>query len=180
MSFDDGRYRVVVHDGQHTLPAPAFDGSGVRFAVETLDGLRQGSAAYAVEGDSLYLAWAGASWRFDDTLREPPRRHQEDLTDGRLTAPMNGRVVAVHAQPGDKVDSGSPLVVLEAMKMEHALSLPVAVKVKAVHVSARMQVSPGSCCSSSRPTPEQSQSVQSTRSGTKCRRQMRPGRADRS
>jgi geranyl-CoA carboxylase alpha subunit len=143
ISFDTGRYRVVVHDGQHTLQAPALDGSAVRFAVETLDGPRHSSAAYAVDGDSLYLAWDGASWRFDDTLREPPRRHQEDLTDGRLTAPMNGRVVAVHAQPGDKVTSGSPLVVLEAMKMEHALSLPAAVKVRAVHVSARMQVSPG-------------------------------------
>ena len=143
MSFDTGRYRVVVRDGQQTIQALALDGSRIRFAVETLDGLREGSAAYAVEGDSLYLAWAGESWRFDDTLREPPRRHQEALTDGRLTAPMNGRVVAVHAQPGDKVASGSALVVLEAMKMEHALSLPATVRVKAVHISASMQVSPG-------------------------------------
>ncbi len=143
MTFDEGCYRAVIRGGQHALRAPVLDGSVVRFALETPDELRQLSAAYAVEGNSLYLASAGASWRFDDTLREPPRKQREDLTDGRLTAPMNGRVVAVHAQAGDKIDGGRPLVVLEAMKMEHALSLPAAIKVKAVHVSVRMQVGPG-------------------------------------
>jgi len=33
--------------------------------------------------------------------------------------------------------------VLEAMKMEHGLSLPAAVRIKAVHVAAGAQVSPG-------------------------------------
>jgi acetyl/propionyl-CoA carboxylase alpha subunit len=56
---------------------------------------------------------------------------------------MNGRVVAVHAREGERFDAGSLLVVLEAMKMEHGLSLPAPVKVKAVHVSAGIQVSPG-------------------------------------
>ena len=56
---------------------------------------------------------------------------------------MNGRVVAVHAKEGERFDAGSLLVVLEAMKMEHGLSLPAAVKVKAVHVAAGIQVSPG-------------------------------------
>jgi acetyl/propionyl-CoA carboxylase alpha subunit len=72
---------------------------------------------------------------------DPSRRR--GVGDGRLTAPMNGRVVAVNANAGDKVDAGKPLVVLEAMKMEHGLDLPVAVKVKAVHVKTGVQVSPG-------------------------------------
>ncbi|MBM4343445.1 MAG: acetyl-CoA carboxylase biotin carboxyl carrier protein subunit [Deltaproteobacteria bacterium] len=37
---------------------------------------------------------------------------------------MTGRVVLVHVQPGDSVISGQPLVVVEAMKMEHALRAP--------------------------------------------------------
>jgi biotin carboxyl carrier protein len=56
---------------------------------------------------------------------------------------MNGRVVAVNAQAGDLIAAGHALVVLEAMKMEHALSVPAAARVKAVHVAAGAQVSPG-------------------------------------
>jgi biotin carboxyl carrier protein len=56
---------------------------------------------------------------------------------------MNARVVAVHARAGDKVEAGSALVVLEAMKMEHTLSAPAAVRVKAVHVAKGAQVAPG-------------------------------------
>ena len=55
---------------------------------------------------------------------------------------MNGRVVAVNARAGEKVEAGKPLVVLEAMKMEHGLNLPFAIVVKAVHVKAGAQVAP--------------------------------------
>ena len=51
---------------------------------------------------------------------------------------LNGQV-----KPGDTVAAGSALIVLEAMKMEHTLSAPTALRVKAVHVSPGAQVSPG-------------------------------------
>jgi biotin carboxyl carrier protein len=41
-----------------------------------------------------------------------------------VTAPMPGRVAAVHVKPGDAVERGQPLVALEAMKMESALTAP--------------------------------------------------------
>jgi 3-methylcrotonyl-CoA carboxylase alpha subunit len=41
-----------------------------------------------------------------------------------ITAPMPGLVKAVHAKVGDRVEKGRPLVVLEAMKMEHAIAAP--------------------------------------------------------
>ncbi len=56
---------------------------------------------------------------------------------------MNGRVVAVNAKAGDKIAAGKPLVVLEAMKMEHGLELPIAVLIKAIHVKTGAQVAPG-------------------------------------
>jgi acetyl/propionyl-CoA carboxylase alpha subunit len=121
----------------------ALDDSRVRFSLVGPGVPRDGAAAFAVDGDVLHLAWAGATWRFDDRLLAPPRKREADLTDGRLTAPMNGRVVAVPAQAGRLVAAGEPLVVLEAMKMEHALTLPAAVTVRSVHVAAGAQVSPG-------------------------------------
>ena len=63
--------------------------------------------------------------------------------DGRLLAPMNGRVVSVNAKTGETVAANKALVVLEAMKMEHVLDFPFAVTVKAVHVEAGAQVAPG-------------------------------------
>ena len=35
---------------------------------------------------------------------------------------MPGKIIAVHVQPGDKVQAGQPLIVMEAMKMEHTIS----------------------------------------------------------
>ena len=43
---------------------------------------------------------------------------------GRLTAPMPGKVVSFAVKAGDKVKSGQPLAVMEAMKMEHTISAP--------------------------------------------------------
>ncbi|HTL76097.1 MAG TPA: acetyl/propionyl/methylcrotonyl-CoA carboxylase subunit alpha [Casimicrobiaceae bacterium] len=62
---------------------------------------------------------------------------------GRLTAPMSGTIVAVMVQAGDVVDKGAPLVVLEAMKMEHAIVAPVAGRVGAVHFAVGDRVVEG-------------------------------------
>ena len=43
---------------------------------------------------------------------------------GRLTAPMPGKVVSFLAKPGDRVQRGQALAVMEAMKMEHTISAP--------------------------------------------------------
>ena len=45
-------------------------------------------------------------------------------SDGSLRAPMPGKVVAAPVKAGDAVTKGQPVVVLEAMKTEHALTAP--------------------------------------------------------
>jgi len=47
-------------------------------------------------------------------------------TSGSLTAPMPGTVITVHVNVGDKVSQNQPLLILEAMKMEHTISAPSA------------------------------------------------------
>ncbi len=49
---------------------------------------------------------------------------REARPDNRLTAPMPGKVVAVKVEPGARVSRGAPLMVLEAMKMEHTIAAP--------------------------------------------------------
>ncbi len=143
MRFAGGSYRVQTGDMECVLGVRALDGARARFVLATEGSSGEESVAFAIEGDSCHLAWAGASWRFGDRLQEPPQKRQASLSDGRLAAPINGRVVAVPVTAGDKVAAGRPLVVLEAMKIEHALTLPAAITVKAVHVARGAQVSPG-------------------------------------
>ncbi|HEY9031469.1 MAG TPA: acetyl/propionyl/methylcrotonyl-CoA carboxylase subunit alpha [Kangiella sp.] len=55
---------------------------------------------------------------------------------GSLTAPMPGTVIEVLVSEGDHVESGQPLVILEAMKMEHTINAPTAGVVSEVHYAA--------------------------------------------
>jgi 3-methylcrotonyl-CoA carboxylase alpha subunit len=62
---------------------------------------------------------------------------------GHLTAPMSGTIVAVMVGIGERVNKGTPLVVLEAMKMEHAIVAPAAGRVAAVHFGVGDRVAEG-------------------------------------
>jgi 3-methylcrotonyl-CoA carboxylase alpha subunit len=64
-------------------------------------------------------------------------------SDGSLRAPMPGKIVAAPAVAGDTVAKGAPIVVLEAMKMEHALVAPFDGVVETVGVSVGEQVGEG-------------------------------------
>ena len=61
-------------------------------------------------------------------------------SDGALRAPMPGKIVATPAKPGDAVTRGQPIVVLEAMKMEHALVAPFDGVVAEISVAVGDQV----------------------------------------
>jgi biotin carboxyl carrier protein len=56
---------------------------------------------------------------------------------------MNGRVAQIPIAVGAQVMQGETLIVLEAMKMEHALAARAPGTVVAVHVSVNEQVGPG-------------------------------------
>jgi acetyl/propionyl-CoA carboxylase alpha subunit len=52
-----------------------------------------------------------------------------------LKAPMPGKVIEVIAKAGDDIEPGSPLLILEAMKMENVLKSVVTAKIGKVHVA---------------------------------------------
>jgi biotin carboxyl carrier protein len=61
----------------------------------------------------------------------------------RLVAPMPGRIVRVLGEPGQEVEAGQGLVVMEAMKMENELRSPRAGRVAEVHVREWQTVETG-------------------------------------
>jgi 3-methylcrotonyl-CoA carboxylase alpha subunit len=151
ISFRDGDALVDAHvryqrdqwlitlNGETTL-ARGKKLDGDRFAVE-LDDRRLIASVVAVDDKrSIFLQGTTFTLLRDDPL------HRVDAGDshgGGLTAPMPGKVVALLAQPGQKVDKGTPLLILEAMKMEHTITAPTAGTVKAFCYAAGEQVSDG-------------------------------------
>jgi propionyl-CoA carboxylase alpha chain len=87
-----------------------------------------------VEGDG----WAVA-------LRALPRFPDAALlvAEGSLVAPMPGTVAAVHVAEGDTVTAGQPLLVLEAMKMQHPVVAPAPGVVRSLDVVPGAQVDAG-------------------------------------
>jgi len=79
----------------------------------------------------------------EESGRRPARPRAGGGAGQRLVAPMPGRVVAVHVRPGDRVEPGAPLVVLEAMKMENEFRATAGGTVSQVTVTAGQAVNAG-------------------------------------
>jgi biotin carboxyl carrier protein len=62
---------------------------------------------------------------------------------GEIRAPMAGSIVQIHVRPGDTCQAGTPLVVLDAMKMENTLAAPRACRIAQVAVSVGESVLQG-------------------------------------
>jgi biotin carboxyl carrier protein len=76
------------------------------------------------------------------SLREEPRFPEREaaVPEGGCIAPMPGKIVKVDVEAGQRVDKGQRLLVMEAMKMEHATAASEAGKVAEVLVKAGQQV----------------------------------------
>ncbi|MEE1557527.1 MAG: biotin/lipoyl-containing protein, partial [Alphaproteobacteria bacterium] len=96
-------------------------------------------AAYAFAGNDLHLDLAGAVNHFYEFTPELAAAKGRE-GDGRLIAPMAGRIVAVRAAVGEAVMKGQILVILEAMKMEHEIKAPADGMVEEVGVAEGDQV----------------------------------------
>ena len=108
---------------------------GVRLDGEQLlierDGVRRQTIAIR-RADTLYLRWQGGmhAIRAIDPIAEVDSSHGHQ---GGLAAPMNGSIVRVLVSVGEQVQIGTPLVVLEAMKMEHSIRANTAGAVAALY-----------------------------------------------
>jgi len=115
-----------------------------RFGV---DGDRVWFVEHGGHRRSLRVARAGArAWVLADgqlfALVEQPRFAEPggEAVAGGLTAPMPGKVVRVLVTCGQEVLANAPLVVLEAMKMEHTVRATAAGTVREIHVAVGDQV----------------------------------------
>ncbi|HEX3897547.1 MAG TPA: biotin carboxylase N-terminal domain-containing protein [Mycobacteriales bacterium] len=130
LSVDGVAVEVELHSAEHHVVDATFDGVRRRsFVVVWAD--RQTIDVDSPLGSSSYTVVP----RFADP--------SESVAAGSLVAPMPGAVVRVLVEPGASVAKGDPLVVLEAMKMEHTVVSPTGGVVGEVRVTAGQQVDAG-------------------------------------
>ena len=110
--------------------------------VHRVHSRRTGRGRYALSVDG---------WRYEvealdertHAIRELTARTAGPAGPAPLVAPMPGLVVRVMAAPGDEVQAGQGLVVVEAMKMENELRAAAAGRVRAVHAREGQAVEKG-------------------------------------
>ena len=79
-------------------------------------------ATCVTQGDSLHVLTHGQRQRLE--MIRNSHELDEGAGSGSLAAPMPGKIISVQVSEGDKVSMNQPLVILEAMKMEHTISAP--------------------------------------------------------
>ena len=108
-----------------------------------LDGVRS-RARTVRRGLAITVLGRSAAGIHTFSLIDPIAAAEAGSVDsGRLSAPMPGRIVEVLVEVGAAVDAGTPLVVLEAMKMEHVVKAPAAGTVTELPFVAGDQVAEG-------------------------------------
>ena len=138
---DGAGYRVVV--GETARRVEGTIGRLMRVRIDS----RPVEASVRWLGGSIVVRLRGRSYAFRP--RDPrapklgPRRSVSDAALGELHAPMPGLVVEILAQVGEMVEAGSPLVVVEAMKMQNALVAPLKGRVAAIRVGPGTAVEAG-------------------------------------
>ncbi len=145
--FDYTRAGLVIeHAGVSSLVQGSVDGKKVRLtwngaSIEArVAQVRETQAGHA--HDKLYTFVNGR--RFDLELHDPLIESETGEEErGGLTAPMPGKILAVLTTTGSSVEKGAPLVVMEAMKMEHTITAPSNGRVTAILHAVGDQVAEG-------------------------------------
>ncbi|MBT6910239.1 MAG: acetyl/propionyl/methylcrotonyl-CoA carboxylase subunit alpha, partial [Rhodospirillaceae bacterium] len=114
-----GGYRLALPGGDMQASGEIDDG-GTLWA--DLDGLRV-SAAVVHDGEKVTILAGGRAYRI--TRNNPMALQDIDLEEGgKVSAPLPGKIVQVQVEVGTSVKKGDPLLILEAMKMEHTITAP--------------------------------------------------------
>jgi biotin carboxyl carrier protein len=150
LTFDNVKYPVVVEGDTITVNGCPFtvevtdDGvvlvSGIAYDV-VLEGetATVGGELYRVQVSGLAVAAAASSSTPSGPAVPPPA----EAGAGAVLAIMPGKIIRVMAEPGQEVQEGESVCVLEAMKMENELHARRSGTVRAVHVKPGDDVEKG-------------------------------------
>ncbi len=143
MAWHDGGKHFSISGGYSHEVELAEISSGRAHIEAHVDGRRlRASLADDPKRDRLFVAALGRHVEVValDLLKRDP---EEGLESATLAAPMSGKIVKVFVKPGDVVRKGDRLLVLEAMKMEHAMTAGFDAEVVSLATAEGEQVAEG-------------------------------------
>lgn len=114
----------IVYRQQNYLCSGTLNGQQL---LSTING-HMTSAVVSNDGDEYTLFCSSDTLKFSLSKADLGLNEEASQTNN-FTAPMNGTVVAILVQENEAVEPGQTLIVLEAMKMEHAIKATIAGKV---------------------------------------------------
>ncbi|MDP2067294.1 MAG: biotin carboxylase N-terminal domain-containing protein [Burkholderiaceae bacterium] len=135
-----GTWRLETSAQAHAVTVSRVPGGAI---VVTVDGVQTVVHGVRRPDGRWHVQAGGADLMVDDASFEPPVGTAGSATADELRAPFNGKVLAVRAAAGDRVQRGAPLVVLESMKLEHSLCAARDGVLAQVRVAVGQQVAPG-------------------------------------
>ncbi|HET7023061.1 MAG TPA: acetyl-CoA carboxylase biotin carboxylase subunit [Xanthobacteraceae bacterium] len=136
----DGTYVANVDGGACRFEIDELGRDAICFRVNGV----MGSARFLRDRDRLYVLHRGVTLSVRDlTLAAPAAAAAVTGGDGKVRAAMSGRVVAVLVKQGERVAAGQPVMTLEAMKMEHVHTAPIAGTISAIDVAEGEQLATG-------------------------------------
>jgi acetyl/propionyl-CoA carboxylase alpha subunit len=127
VALGEGRYHVLHQGKSYNAEVVSADYATKTFVLK-------------LNGQRIELQ---AKDRFDRLLDQMGLSNATAIKVNELKAPMPGLIVDIRVQPGQAVQKGDPLLVLEAMKMENILKAPTDGVVGSVKVELRANVQKG-------------------------------------
>ena len=159
LNAGDARSLIFRQGETQTVVTVAYRGTGYGLAIDgaevsargeidargqmrvEFDGVRMDAAVIAA-GGLRHVFLHGRTWRLS-AIDPLYFAGEGGGVQGGLLAPMPGKVIALLAEAGKPVDKGAPLMILEAMKMEHTITAPSAGLLKAFRFAVGDQVTDG-------------------------------------
>lgn len=132
----EGGQSFVTHEGQRIELISTGEGE----AIISVDGVRH-VVPFLLDGERVEFQFRGEV--YSATVAERGARKKKRGAHHSMSAPMPGVVLKVMTEAGAQVSKGTPLLVLEAMKMEHQITAPRDGVVKKVNCSEGELVQPG-------------------------------------
>jgi 3-methylcrotonyl-CoA carboxylase alpha subunit len=131
-------YRISIGTARYSVSGEAGENGSINAVI---DGRRVRGTIISWHGRvHVFCADQSCVLTYVDPLEIAAQGHSSESS---LLAPMPGRVIAQVVNAGDRVEKGSPLLVLEAMKMEYTIHAPDAGRVESFHFAVGDQVTEG-------------------------------------
>ena len=159
LTLDGREYDVEIEDGAVVVNGQRFqvtvkghgltrsvtvNGRGMRVDLSESDEAGDRTANVDAKLWQVRSSGGGAApSRSEPASQAGARSAAQRPTRGAVVAQMTGRVLRIEVNPGDQVQEGAPLLVLEAMKMENEIRSPRAGTIKSVAVNVGDRVNTG-------------------------------------